>query len=39
VKLLETKLDGPLLIEPNVHGDERGFFAETTARISWPISA
>ena len=24
-----TRLDGPLLIEPVVHGDERGFFLET----------
>jgi dTDP-4-dehydrorhamnose 3,5-epimerase len=26
---LATRLDGPLLIEPIVHGDERGFFLET----------
>ena len=26
---LDTKLDGPLLLAPAVHGDERGFFAET----------
>jgi dTDP-4-dehydrorhamnose 3,5-epimerase len=25
----KTKLDGPLLIEPVVHGDPRGFFVET----------
>ncbi|MHB1570774.1 MAG: dTDP-4-dehydrorhamnose 3,5-epimerase [Solirubrobacteraceae bacterium] len=25
---LTTKLDGPLLLEPAVHGDERGFFLE-----------
>jgi dTDP-4-dehydrorhamnose 3,5-epimerase len=24
-----TRLDGPLLIEPTVHGDPRGFFVET----------
>lgn len=24
-----TKLDGPLVIQPAVHGDERGFFCET----------
>jgi dTDP-4-dehydrorhamnose 3,5-epimerase len=29
VRALPTRLDGPLLIEPTVHGDERGFFAET----------
>jgi dTDP-4-dehydrorhamnose 3,5-epimerase len=27
--ILPTSLDGPLLIEPAVHGDERGFFVET----------
>ncbi len=26
---LATKLEGPILIEPTVHGDERGFFLET----------
>ena len=26
---LATKLEGPILIEPAVHGDERGFFLET----------
>ena len=26
---LETRLDGPVLLEPAVHGDERGFFVET----------
>jgi dTDP-4-dehydrorhamnose 3,5-epimerase len=29
VKRLETRLDGPILIEPEVHGDARGFFVET----------
>jgi dTDP-4-dehydrorhamnose 3,5-epimerase len=29
VRRLETRLEGPLLIEPTVHGDERGFFLET----------
>jgi dTDP-4-dehydrorhamnose 3,5-epimerase len=29
MKLLPTRLSGPLLIEPVVHGDERGFFHET----------
>jgi dTDP-4-dehydrorhamnose 3,5-epimerase len=28
-RLLETKLEGVALIEPTVHGDERGFFVET----------
>jgi dTDP-4-dehydrorhamnose 3,5-epimerase len=29
MRVLPTRLDGPLLIEPTVHGDERGFFVET----------
>jgi dTDP-4-dehydrorhamnose 3,5-epimerase len=29
MKRLDTKLGGPVLIEPVVHGDERGFFLET----------
>lgn len=29
VRVLHGSLDGPLLIEPVVHGDERGFFVET----------
>jgi dTDP-4-dehydrorhamnose 3,5-epimerase len=29
---LETKLDGPILLEPVVHGDHRGFFSETYRR-------
>ena len=32
VRVLNTRLDGPLLIEPVVHGDERGFFLETYRR-------
>jgi len=32
---LETKLDGIVLIEPQVHGDERGFFVETFSRDAW----
>ena len=32
MKVLETRLDGPLLIEPVVHGDDRGFFLETFRR-------
>ena len=26
---LETRLEGPLLLEPTIHGDARGFFLET----------
>src|SRR5829696_7704691 len=29
MKVVDTRLDGPVLIEPNVHGDSRGFFLET----------
>ena len=29
MKLLPTRLEGPKLIQPAVHGDERGFFCET----------
>jgi dTDP-4-dehydrorhamnose 3,5-epimerase len=32
VRLLETRLDGPLLLEPKVIRDERGFFSETYRR-------
>jgi dTDP-4-dehydrorhamnose 3,5-epimerase len=29
---LATRLDGPILIEPRVYGDDRGFFCETYRR-------
>jgi dTDP-4-dehydrorhamnose 3,5-epimerase len=32
---LPTKLDGVVLLEPAVHGDERGFFVETYSREGW----
>jgi dTDP-4-dehydrorhamnose 3,5-epimerase len=32
---LETKLDGVVLLEPAVHGDERGFFVETFSKEAW----
>jgi dTDP-4-dehydrorhamnose 3,5-epimerase len=32
---LETKLDGVVLIEPVVHGDERGFMVESFSRDAW----
>ena len=32
MQTLETRLDGPILIEPRVFGDERGFFMETYRR-------
>jgi dTDP-4-dehydrorhamnose 3,5-epimerase len=34
-KVLPTKLDGIVLIEPVVHGDSRGFFLETYATEEW----
>jgi dTDP-4-dehydrorhamnose 3,5-epimerase len=34
-KLLETKLDGVVLLEPDVHGDARGFMVETYSRDAW----
>jgi dTDP-4-dehydrorhamnose 3,5-epimerase len=32
---LPTKLDGVVLVEPQVYGDERGFFVETFSRDAW----
>lgn len=32
---LETKLDGVVLLEPQVFGDERGFFVETFSKDAW----
>ncbi|MEK6328170.1 MAG: dTDP-4-dehydrorhamnose 3,5-epimerase, partial [Actinomycetota bacterium] len=32
---LETQLDGVVLIEPEVHGDERGFLVETFRDDDW----
>lgn len=32
MRRLETTLPGPILLEPLVHGDERGFFLETYRR-------
>ena len=32
MKPLQTELQGPILIEPIVHGDQRGFFQETYRR-------
>lgn len=34
-KRLPTKLDGLVLLEPTVHGDERGFMVETFAAGAW----
>jgi dTDP-4-dehydrorhamnose 3,5-epimerase len=35
VQRLETRLDGPILIAPAVHGDQRGFFLETYRRSAY----
>jgi dTDP-4-dehydrorhamnose 3,5-epimerase len=35
VRRLETRLAGPILIEPEVHGDARGFFVETYRRSEY----
>ena len=32
VQRLQTRLEGPILIAPTVHGDERGFFLESYRR-------
>jgi dTDP-4-dehydrorhamnose 3,5-epimerase len=32
---LPTTLDGLVLVEPEVYGDERGFFVETFSREAW----
>jgi dTDP-4-dehydrorhamnose 3,5-epimerase len=32
MKVERTEIDGPLIIDPAVHGDERGFFMETYSR-------
>jgi dTDP-4-dehydrorhamnose 3,5-epimerase len=33
--VIETKLDGLVLLEPAVHGDERGFLVETFSADAW----
>jgi len=35
LRRLPTKLDGVVLLEPVVHGDERGFFVEAYRRDLW----
>ena len=36
MEVIPTRLEGLVLLEPAVHGDERGFFAETWRADSWP---
>jgi dTDP-4-dehydrorhamnose 3,5-epimerase len=35
MQTIPTRLDGPLLLKPTVHGDERGFFMETYRRSAY----
>jgi dTDP-4-dehydrorhamnose 3,5-epimerase len=35
MKRLPTRLDGLVLLEPDVHGDTRGFFVETYRSAAW----
>jgi dTDP-4-dehydrorhamnose 3,5-epimerase len=35
MRTLDTRLDGPILIEPSVFADERGFFCETYRRTAF----
>ena len=36
MQTLSTKLQGPVLLAPTVHGDERGFFVESFRQSSLP---
>jgi len=35
VERLHTRLEGPILLKPVVHGDHRGFFVETYRRSAY----
>jgi dTDP-4-dehydrorhamnose 3,5-epimerase len=35
MELVRTRLDGPVLLEPTVHGDARGFFLESYRANVW----
>src|SRR5918911_825190 len=35
MRRLKTRLEGPLLLAPTVHADERGFFVETYRRSTY----
>jgi dTDP-4-dehydrorhamnose 3,5-epimerase len=35
MRLIDTRLEGPLLLEPAVHGDPRGFFVESYRANVW----
>ncbi|MCX6393344.1 MAG: dTDP-4-dehydrorhamnose 3,5-epimerase [Solirubrobacterales bacterium] len=38
MEVLPTRLAGLVLVQPSVHGDDRGFFAETWRADSWPAA-
>lgn len=38
VRSIDTRLAGLVLLEPDVHRDHRGFFAETWRADSWPAN-
>ncbi len=35
MRLIDTRLDGLILLEPDVHGDPRGFFLESYRANVW----
>ncbi|HWC25540.1 MAG TPA: dTDP-4-dehydrorhamnose 3,5-epimerase [Solirubrobacteraceae bacterium] len=35
MRLIDTRIDGPILLEPAVHGDARGFFLESYRANVW----
>jgi dTDP-4-dehydrorhamnose 3,5-epimerase len=35
MRVIETRLQGPILIEPDVHGDARGFYLESYRANVW----
>jgi dTDP-4-dehydrorhamnose 3,5-epimerase len=35
MEVVPTRLEGPVLLAPRVHGDERGFFVETWRADAW----
>jgi dTDP-4-dehydrorhamnose 3,5-epimerase-like enzyme len=39
VRRLESRLEGPVLLQPVVHGDERGFFHETYRREAYATAS
>src|SRR4051794_33129057 len=35
MRVIDTRLNGPVVVEPTVHGDARGFFVETYRANLW----